>query len=57
MAADLVVLNKADLLEPQEVTELGGLLGLAVRDGVKVVTAIEGKIDRGSFWPRQSGRR
>lgn len=44
-AADMLILNKADLVEPQDLAELGGLLGLAVRDGVKVVTAVEGKID------------
>lgn len=44
-SADMVILNKADLMEPDEIVALRSLLSLAVRDGVRVVPAVEGKLD------------
>jgi cobalamin biosynthesis protein CobW len=46
-AADLVVLNKTDLLTPAEVSELLGQIASALPRAVKVVPAREGHIDLG----------
>ena len=44
-AADLVVLNKSDLLEPEDIARLRGEIGVAVGRGVGVVAAREGRVD------------
>jgi cobalamin biosynthesis protein CobW len=44
-AADLVVLNKADLLEADALARLGAEIGAAVPRAVKLVPAREGRID------------
>ena len=44
-AADMVVLNKADLVTPQEAVELTERIGGEVRPGVRVVPADHGRVD------------
>ncbi|MDE1174044.1 MAG: cobalamin biosynthesis protein CobW [Parvibaculaceae bacterium] len=43
-AADLVILNKTDLLEPAEIERLKAEIANAIPRAVKIVTAYEGKI-------------
>lgn len=44
--ADLVVVNKSDVLGPEETSRLRSKLESEVRTGVKVVSASHGKVDR-----------
>ncbi len=44
-AADMVILNKADLVTPQETIELMERIGREVRSGVQVVPADHGRVD------------